>query len=125
MKEDENQDANKKQKTDSKNKEDLLRYVENQELSSKRQEQLKNGMCLAGFEISSSKTLAGRIFNNQLIKVEAKIENELQTKSNITLAFGNSENSCRQLLGQFVSYKENEPPFNDPFESDYQIPQTW
>ncbi|CAG8833110.1 9582_t:CDS:2, partial [Racocetra persica] len=89
----------------------IIKYVENQELPLKRQEQLEDGMCLAfvcagisfnvagneifrawlqelrpGFNIPSPKTLAGRIFNKQLIKVEAKMENELQDKKNITLA---------------------------------------
>jgi hypothetical protein len=40
-------------------------------------------------------------------------------------ALGKSESTCRQLLGQLASYKENEPPFNDPFEPDCQTPQTW
>jgi hypothetical protein len=107
---DESQKPNKKRKLNSNNNEDILKYVENQELPSKRQEQLENGMCLAficagisfnvagneifrawlqdlrpGFNIPSSKTLAGRIFNKQIIQVEAKIENELQTKNCITL----------------------------------------
>ncbi|CAG8846262.1 27488_t:CDS:2, partial [Gigaspora margarita] len=79
-------------------------------LTPKRQEQLENGICLAfvcagvsfnvatnkifrawiqdlkpGFKIPSSKTLAGRIFNKQTIRVESKIENKLQTKNCITL----------------------------------------
>ncbi|CAG8851363.1 13790_t:CDS:2, partial [Gigaspora margarita] len=75
--------------------------------SNKQQkEQLENRMCLAfvcagvsfnvaaneifrawiqdlkpGFKIPSSKTLAERIFNKQTIRVESKIENELQTKN--------------------------------------------
>ena len=81
---------------DSRNKEDILKYIENQELPLKRQEQLENSMCLAficagilfnvagneifrawlqdlrpGFKIPSSKILAGRIFSKQLVQVEA------------------------------------------------------
>ncbi|CAG8580421.1 499_t:CDS:2 [Cetraspora pellucida] len=83
--------------TQLKSKRDILKYVENQELSSKRQEQLENGMCLAfvcmgisfnvakneifhvwlqdlrpGFKIPSSKTLAERIFNKQIIQIYRK-----------------------------------------------------
>ncbi|CAG8772075.1 13339_t:CDS:1, partial [Ambispora leptoticha] len=90
---DESQNSSKKRKADTKNKEDILKYVESQELPSKRQEQLEDGMCRAfvcagisfnvakneifrawlqelrpGFNIPSPKTLAGRIFNKQLIK---------------------------------------------------------
>ncbi|CAG8552623.1 656_t:CDS:2 [Racocetra fulgida] len=168
---DESQNSSKKRKADTKNKEDILKYVESQELPSKRQEQLEDGMCRAfvcagisfnvakneifrawlqelrpGFNIPSPKTLAGRIFNKQLIKVEMKMENELQDKKNITLgrgfkrgqykkiakyastlwkAFGKSKESCRQLLGQLASYKDNEPPYNDPFEPDCQTLLTW
>ncbi|RIB22269.1 hypothetical protein C2G38_1013871 [Gigaspora rosea] len=43
----ENQKSNKKQKVNPTNKGDILKYIENQELSSKRQEQLADGMCLA------------------------------------------------------------------------------
>ncbi|CAG8784942.1 27222_t:CDS:2, partial [Racocetra persica] len=45
--------------------------------------------------------------------------------STLWKAFGKSESSCRQLLGQLVSYKENELPFDGPFEPDCQTPQTW
>ncbi|RIB24065.1 hypothetical protein C2G38_2032200 [Gigaspora rosea] len=90
-KDDENQ-SNKKRKADPKNKEDILKYVENREISSKRQDYLENGMCRAfacagvsfnvagneifrawlqdlrpGFDIPSPKTLAERIFNKQLV----------------------------------------------------------
>ena len=44
---DENQKSTKKRKLDIKNKDNILKYVENQELPLKRQEQLENGMCLA------------------------------------------------------------------------------
>ncbi|CAG8652678.1 3753_t:CDS:2 [Cetraspora pellucida] len=79
---------------DLKNKEDIIKYVENQELSLKKQEQLENSMCLVfvcasvlfniagneifhawlqnlrpGFNIPSSRTLAERIFNKQIIKL--------------------------------------------------------
>ncbi|RIB04622.1 hypothetical protein C2G38_2148936 [Gigaspora rosea] len=109
-KDDEDQKSNKKRKVDLKNKEDILKYVENQELTPKRQEQLKNDMCLAfvcagisfnvaknkifhawlqdlrlGFKIPGSKTLAGRIFNKQIIRVEVKMESEIQNKNYITL----------------------------------------
>ncbi|CAG8676271.1 647_t:CDS:2, partial [Gigaspora rosea] len=88
----------------------ILKYVENQELSSKRQEQLADGMCLAficvgvpfnvasnkifrawlqdlrpGFNIPNNKTLAGTIFNKQMIQVEAKIENESSPLANSML----------------------------------------
>ncbi|CAG8838043.1 42305_t:CDS:2, partial [Gigaspora margarita] len=107
---DEDQKSNKKQKVDIKNKEDILKYIENQELTPKRQEQLENGMCLAfvcagisfnvaknkifhtwlqdlrpGFKIPGFKTLAWRIFNKQIIRVEAKMESEIQNKNYITL----------------------------------------
>ncbi|CAG8489955.1 4286_t:CDS:2 [Gigaspora rosea] len=39
-------------------------------------------------------------------------------------AFDSKESSLRQFLEQLASYKENEPPFNDPFEPDCQTPQT-
>ncbi|CAG8590880.1 21404_t:CDS:2 [Racocetra persica] len=186
----------KKQKIDSINKDNIFKYVESQELTSKRQKQLENRMCHAfacaeisfniaankifcariqdlkpGFKIPSSKTFARKILNKQIIQVESKIENELQTKDHIILAnsaleneirinnivgggikryvatrysfkreqykkiakctstlwktSGNSKESCRQLLGQLASYKEGDPPFNDPFEPDCQTPQTW
>ncbi|CAG8821059.1 17140_t:CDS:2, partial [Gigaspora margarita] len=43
---------------------------------------------------------------------------------NLRKAFGNKETSCRQLLGQLASYKENELPFNKLFEPNCQTPQT-
>ncbi|CAG8663164.1 18522_t:CDS:2, partial [Racocetra fulgida] len=114
---------------DLKNREDILKYVENQDLPLKRQEQLENGICLTfackgiafnvarneifrmwlqdlkpGFKIPSPKMLARRIFNKQIIKKD----------------FGNSESTCQQLLEQLFSYKENEPPYNDPFK-----PEKW
>ncbi|CAG8854276.1 17034_t:CDS:2, partial [Gigaspora margarita] len=39
--------------------------------------------------------------------------------------FGNSEVSCRQLLGQLASYKLGEPPFDETFEPDCQTLQMW
>ncbi|CAG8842090.1 13946_t:CDS:2, partial [Gigaspora margarita] len=89
---------------------ELTKDNENQKISSKRQDYLENGMCRAfacagvsfnvagneifrawlqdlrpGFDIPSPKTLAGRIFNKQLVQVETKIEKELQHENNITL----------------------------------------
>lgn len=106
----EEQTSNKKRKTDLKNNEEISKVIENQELSIKRQEQLEEGMCLAfvcagipfniaeneivraqfqnlepGFKVPSPKTLAGRIFNKQIIRVEAKMESELQSKNYIIL----------------------------------------
>ncbi|CAG8517121.1 5644_t:CDS:2 [Racocetra fulgida] len=154
----EEQTSNKKRKTDLKDNEEIPKVVENQELSIKRQEQLEEGMCLAfvcagipfnvagneivhawfqnlepGFKVPSPKTLARRIFNKQIIQVEAKMESELQSQyrtiaiyaSTLWKAFGKSESTCQQLLGQLASYKENEPPFDVPFEPDCQTPQTW
>ncbi|CAG8461502.1 1975_t:CDS:2, partial [Scutellospora calospora] len=46
-KDDENQNANKKRTIDSKNKGNILKFVENQELPSKRQDHLEDGMCCA------------------------------------------------------------------------------
>ncbi|CAG8812421.1 32360_t:CDS:2 [Gigaspora margarita] len=40
-------------------------------------------------------------------------------------AFDSKESSLQQFLEQLASYKENELPFNDPFEPDCQIPQIW
>ncbi|CAG8727108.1 10844_t:CDS:2, partial [Racocetra fulgida] len=86
-----------------------------------------------GFKIPSPKTLAERILNKQIIQVEAKMENELQNQykriatcaSALWKSLGNSESTCRQLIGQLASYKENESPYDDPFEPDCQTPQTW
>ncbi|CAG8843654.1 29825_t:CDS:2, partial [Gigaspora margarita] len=38
-----------------------------------------------GFKIPGSKSLAGRIFNKQIIQVEVKMESEIQNKNYITL----------------------------------------
>ncbi|CAG8437824.1 2652_t:CDS:2 [Scutellospora calospora] len=162
-----NQNTTKKRKTDSKNKEDLLKYVENQELTSKRQEHLENSMCLAficagiSFNTAENKivpTLVAQFFKASHIANSA-LENEIQI-NNIVVAFvrlayflhpkfkgysfkrgqykkiakyastlwkalGNSESSCQKLLEQLASYKVNESPFNDPFESDCQTPQIY
>ncbi|CAG8813896.1 31640_t:CDS:2 [Gigaspora margarita] len=83
VEDDENQKS-KKRKLDLKNKEDILKYVKNQELSLKRQEQLENDL-RPGFKIPSPKILVERIFNKQVIQIEAKIEKKLQSKKYITL----------------------------------------
>ncbi|CAG8844321.1 28987_t:CDS:1, partial [Gigaspora margarita] len=45
--------------------------------------------------------------------------------STLWKAFGNNENTCRQLLAQLASYQLNEPPYDEPFEPDCETLQTW
>ncbi|CAG8511275.1 15489_t:CDS:2 [Cetraspora pellucida] len=101
----------KKRKVDSINKEDILKYVENQEVTPKRQEQLENRMCCAF-------VYAGIFFNIAANEIFRAWIQDLKPAS------GNSEESCQQLLRQLSSYKEGDPPFNNPFEPDCQMLQT-